>query len=144
MTTIFSNAIYATQLPHRSIAPNTPIILKPSDALRIARLRPKMTDTDQIALDALSALIISNELDAAELLADIQLAQNAELPQIAFALHESLHIAHDHAQRLIDALRTDIALFSELALSLEICPMHTCDLQICIDDQIAECIRFRS
>ncbi len=33
---------------------------------------------------------------------------------------------------------------SRIALSLELCPMHLCDEQICADDDISECAEMRA
>lgn len=31
------------------------------------------------------------------------------------------------------------AIFADLCIAIELCPMHICDFRICLDDDIAEC-----
>ena len=36
------------------------------------------------------------------------------------------------------------ALFADLMLAIDFCPMHACDAAICADDDIAECAELRA
>jgi hypothetical protein len=58
------------------------------------------------------------------------------------AMHDILN-AHDESDHPTDRIELIVDFCNEIMLSNDLCPIHGCDLEICIDDQDQECAALR-